>query len=109
MELPEFIESQIATDEGRLNDPHDWYHNNPDLLAKCDVARRILALHRQVRIPYEVANGFPGVCGSETSTEYLTDGRGWSTKYPCETIKALGVLYSDRDGYREDWHPSQTM
>jgi hypothetical protein len=82
---------------------HVRRHDPAHVLAECESKRRIVELHRQSRIPYEVANDLPGVCLTETSSDYFTDGRGSYTAYACATIKALASVYSDHPDYRDEW------
>lgn len=131
MTLTNFLLARIAEDEARAGAPEfpGWPTDpkvvrddrdtwmGPDtvlmhlgrFLAECDSRRRILSLHAQARTPYELEKGLPGVCGSETSSEYHTDGRGYSTAWPCPTIRALALPYADHPDFREEWSTGRSF
>ena len=72
------------------------------MLAEVEGQRQIIRLHHPERVwtgsAYE-----DGKC----TTCLLWESQGYSNyeDSPCPTLRWLGSMYADRDGYRPDWAP----
>jgi hypothetical protein len=78
---------------------HAAEHDPARVLAEVDAKRRILDEHR----PRTERHGWdsePTICGTCRFDEGLD-----TYNYPCPTVRALALPYSDRPGYREEWKP----
>lgn len=94
--------------ETRGFDPDDLAH-----IADHDPARvlRQVQAHRAILDEHQPAEGWahgPGtnmdrgqVCGTCAGTDRFEDLVG--VTFPCATLRLIASIYSDRDGYRQEW------
>jgi Family of unknown function (DUF6221) len=72
---------------------------SPDrALAECEAKRRIVELHPVVG---------DGVCDTCVVGKWGYPAHGDSTpeRWPCGTLRALALTYTDRPGYEPEWRP----
>ncbi|QBI56754.1 DUF6221 family protein [Streptomonospora litoralis] len=69
-----------------------------DLLARIDAERRILDVHRPVRVR---STGDLG----EDFIERCSMCDQFPAQYPCSTVRLIAWGYRHRPGYREEWRP----
>lgn len=93
-DITEAVQAWIA-ENGKPRDPFR--------LAECDAKRRILDLHADNRHLYNGrAYGDCVLCADGVSTGDFGSNVE-HPPWPCDTIHALALPYSDRPGYDEEW------
>lgn len=73
-------------------------------LREVEAKRRLLDLHKPVTLHRAPGGQLP--LQDITACEYDTnpDSHGWAD-FPCDTVRLLTSVYSDRPGYRDEWGP----
>jgi uncharacterized protein DUF6221 len=66
------------------------------VLAECDTKRRIIAEHEVMERPRRCR-----ACGACPDCAWDEHPEDW----PCETLRLMAAVYSDRPGYRDSWAP----
>lgn len=94
--VAEWLSAQIAADEVRTTDPHDWYHGNARLRAQCEAYRKIVELHRPSTDHGDTYDAYCVGCWEE-------GGMDGAPTYPCRTIRIIAGVYGTRPGFREEW------
>lgn len=123
MTITEFLLARIAEDEAVAGEVREWdaahypdlarefhsqleaysygYDNDPmisahpsRIFAECAAKRSLVEMHRNMPSPFE--DGLCAMC-AETGAN--------AQAYPCDTIKALAVVYSDHPDYQDEWKP----
>lgn len=61
------------------------------VLADVDAKRRIIELHREETLPYDVSTRRCYECNNEA--------------IPCPTLRVLALPYADHPDYRKEWRP----
>lgn len=77
---------------------HIAEHDPARELREIDAKRRLLDEHQDV-------NG--GSCGTCVDGQwgYPTHGGSSPQRFPCRTLRLLGLPYADRPGFQESWRP----
>lgn len=90
-----------------LRDIHEWTERAGParVLREVEAKRKMLDLHWPQNAGYrmtEVQCGYcAGLCHSRSGLGCDSPDAPW----PCDTVRLVAAIYSDRPGYQEDWRP----